>query len=344
MAGSRRDRLEQFLERGFECIENGDPDGAATALERARRIQRDHPDVFGLDASLAALVGDGERALAGFERQAALLPDDPMPVINAATVQLHSLDDPEAALATVNRALELVDDEMALFQAVRTKSEALIVLGGKANLAEARATLGELSTSVVDDPADILEFAEMWLDAGDPATALKWAERVVDDPELAADAHHVIGFCHADRDDHDRQTAAWRRVRALDLALPAPPWTLSADAFDRLAHDALDELPARARELLGNVPILVEPMPSDDLIDDGIDPRILGLFSGAPFPEHASVGGAPVLNTIHLFQRNIEAAAADADDLAEQIRITVLHETAHFFGLDEDDLEKLGLD
>ena len=49
------------------------------------------------------------------------------------------------------------------------------------------------------------------------------------------------------------------------------------------------------------------------------------------------------LDAIHLFQRNLEAAAGSREELEDEIRITVLHETAHFFGLEDDDLEAIGL-
>jgi predicted Zn-dependent protease with MMP-like domain len=83
-------------------------------------------------------------------------------------------------------------------------------------------------------------------------------------------------------------------------------------------------------------------MPSEALVGDGIDPRLLGLFQGTPMPDDGAL--APSVTNILLFRGNLQRACADADHLAEEIRITVLHETAHYFGLDEDDLEALGLD
>jgi predicted Zn-dependent protease with MMP-like domain len=90
------------------------------------------------------------------------------------------------------------------------------------------------------------------------------------------------------------------------------------------------------------VPILIDDMPSEDIIADGFDPRLLGLFQGTPMPEDGAL--APTVTNILLFKRNLERFAEDEEHLAEEIRITVLHETAHYFGLDEDDLEALGLD
>jgi predicted Zn-dependent protease with MMP-like domain len=340
---SRQDRLESLLERGFLCLDDGDLTGAESALERAQRIDRRHPDVIGLEGSIAAAAGDGDTAIAAFERLAAACPEDGMPLINAAMLHLHSRDDAKTALELVDKGLELVDDEEGLIQGVMVKAEALIALGGDRRLADARATLGELATSVLE-AGEALTLAELWLDAGDAPRALELATRATKTPELAADAYHLIGSIHDERGDKRARATAWQEVRSRDLQVPPPPWAMTAADFDRLAHAALEELPPRARELLGNTPILVEPVPSVELVDDGVDPRLLGLFSGTPFPEHATVGGGPELSTIHLFQRNLEQTAMDDDDLAEQIRITVLHETAHFFGLDEDELEALGLD
>ena len=55
------------------------------------------------------------------------------------------------------------------------------------------------------------------------------------------------------------------------------------------------------------------------------------------------LGAGPETGLIHLFQRNLEREAEGEDDLAEQIRITILHETAHYFGADEQDMHRFGL-
>jgi predicted Zn-dependent protease with MMP-like domain len=87
---------------------------------------------------------------------------------------------------------------------------------------------------------------------------------------------------------------------------------------------------------------LIDDVPSEALVADGVDPRLLGLFQGTPMPDDGAL--APTITNILLFRQNLARACVDADHLAEEIRITVLHETAHYFGLDEADLEALGLD
>jgi predicted Zn-dependent protease with MMP-like domain len=75
-----------------------------------------------------------------------------------------------------------------------------------------------------------------------------------------------------------------------------------------------------------------------------MDPRLLGMFEGTPYSDAGTMGGAPQVTQILLFRKNLERMAIDSEDLREQIRITLLHETGHFFGMSEQDLADVGLD
>jgi predicted Zn-dependent protease with MMP-like domain len=99
-----------------------------------------------------------------------------------------------------------------------------------------------------------------------------------------------------------------------------------------------------ARALLRDVPIIVAELPAEADVETGLDPRALGLFTGTAYPDMPHVGGQPGLTQIVLFRRNIERVADDEDDLREELRITLLHETGHFFGLDEEALEGTALE
>ncbi len=330
----------QDVERGFVALEEGRFDDAESALERARRVDRKHPDVVLLGAAVADSSGDSEDALAQYRTLIDLRPDDPMPRICVARITLRDFGDPDAALDMLDDAFDFIDDEADLIEAILIKTEALIVRG---ELAAARETLGELATSVLDDAEVALDLAELALSAEDPKAALKWIEVARKaDPEMEADALHVLGRVHEVTDERDAMIAAWQKVRTLDLAAPPGPLTVSEDDIERITLATLAELPEEVRTKLEKVPILIDDIPSEDVVADGFDPRSLGLFSGVPMPDdgHAQ----PVVTNIHLYKRNLERFAHDEEHLAEEIRITVLHETAHYFGLDEDDLEKLGLD
>ncbi len=180
-----------------------------------------------------------------------------------------------------------------------------------------------------------LEEAERWASAalaGGPVDA----ER--------ADALHTIGSVAKERGDESGAVAYWLRVRALDLAAPRPDWSLSPEQLEAEVEWALGELPERVREHLADVPILAADYPDEDLVRDGWDPRLLGFFDGVPLPEKAAVGEGPLgLDTVLLFQRNIERFAGDPYEAREEIRVTLLHETGHFFGLSDEDLDLIGL-
>src|SRR5436189_4788996 len=98
---SRTDRLLADLERGFAALEAGELDAAAAIVERCRRIDRKNPDVVSLAAAVADACGDVDDALAQYRLLRELRPDDPMPMICIARLELHGGDDPDAALDTL---------------------------------------------------------------------------------------------------------------------------------------------------------------------------------------------------------------------------------------------------
>jgi predicted Zn-dependent protease with MMP-like domain len=334
---SRQDRLTADLDKGFDALDTGDLAAAAAAVERCQRIDRKNPGVLALTAAVADANGDVEAAIAGYREMIELSPDDPMPRICAARIELRDLGEPEQALETVDAAFEFIDDEADLIEAIVVRAEALLATDRPD---DARAALAELSSSVIDEPEQAFELAELALGAADADAAMRYVEIAKRSDKLATDALHLIGRIYEAKDDRAAMIAAWQQVRERDAAEPQGALTMADDEVERIAQAALAELPADVRTKLERVPILIDAAPSQELVADGLDPRILGLFSGA----EASDDLAPEITTIHLFKRNLERIANDLDDLAEEVRITVLHETAHYFGLDDDDLAKIGLD
>jgi predicted Zn-dependent protease with MMP-like domain len=336
---SRQDRLTADLERGFRALEEGQVDDALKVLERVERIDRHDADVVTLAAAIADAQGELETALAKYRELAELRPDDPMPRVCVARILLQDQGDAEGSLETIEAAFDFIDEEDDLIEAVIVRTEALLALD---DIETARESLSELSTSVIDNPEIALDLGELALAAEDLDAAKRWIEIVRKEPALEADAQHLLGrICEA-AGDRTGMVAAWQRVRELDAKLPPPAVTISEDELERIAAAALAELPADVRSKLERAPILIDDYPSADLITEGLDPRMLGVFAGTPLPEGGA--SAPTVTNIRLFKTNLERAAVDLDHLADEIRITVLHETAHYFGLDEDDLERIGLD
>jgi predicted Zn-dependent protease with MMP-like domain len=104
--------------------------------------------------------------------------------------------------------------------------------------------------------------------------------------------------------------------------------------FEEHVRAALDALPPELAAGLENVAVVV----ADEHPDD---PELLGSFEGVPRPQRSSFGPTPPA-AITIYRRPLEEAFPDPEELERQIRITVLHELAHYFGIDEARLAELG--
>lgn len=162
-------------------------------------------------------------------------------------------------------------------------------------------------------------------------------------PGLEADARYLLGRALASLGDRDGMSREWGLVLRLDAAAEPPRPLMSVEEFQSVAEAALAELPRELLDELRNVAVMIDERPSAMMVADGIDPRILGLYHGVPLNRRSVSLGAPYSDTIHLFRANLERACRSRDELRRHIRVTVLHETAHFFGYSEGQLRSMGL-
>lgn len=268
-------------------------------------------------------------------------PRDLPTLLDAAEEALYSHGDPATCIELCDDGLKRVEGEDVFVDLVLLKAEAEIAaeLDGFAVR-----TLDELSSCVIEDAGTLCDIGQLWWTLADEDKAGDaFARAVAADADLA-DAHYGLGLVHEATDNRAEMVRSFLRTLELDAAAPESEVHLELDAFQRIAEAAMAELPPRALELLENVPILIAAAPDRHLVETGTDPRLLGLFSGSSLLEkESSAGQAPGVDTIHLYQRNLERVVMDEEHLAEEIRITLLHETAHYFGLEDDDLGALGL-
>ena len=108
----------------------------------------------------------------------------------------------------------------------------------------------------------------------------------------------------------------------------------------------IDRLPRSFRERLLNVEFVVEERPSIELLRAaGLDPRhdtLYGIYQGIPLPDRSSLDPPLLPDKITIFAEPLLEDFPDPEELREEIRLTVLHEIAHYFGMDEEEIEDLG--
>jgi len=250
--------------------------------------------------------------------------------------------EPEQALALAERALEAEPED----------DPVLRFLGGLALLELDRldAAADFLSRAVEGDPDDAefrANLAYALFRACRFGDADLHARRAVAADAGMPDAHAVQALVlerqgrFREADDH------FAKAAAIDPERFALPVRIPRAEFEAEVVRAGDLLPARFRQLLAEVAVSVEDLPSEEILREEtppLDPELLGLFVGVSLPERSSfdlVGHLPP--RILLFQRNLERQASELAELRREIAVTVYHELGHYLGLDEDDLEELDL-
>lgn len=223
-------------------------------------------------------------------------------------------------------------------------------------LGEAREGLGDLEgamkafTKALDlDPAwaaGHAHIAGLYLEFGALGSAADHLDRALDleaeDPEVLYN-FAILSELEGESSTAERFYAA---AAQLDPERFTEPVRVSLDEFRQMASTAVDDLPGKVREFIGDVPIVVEDLPgraeSGRFVNDA--PLLLGECIG----DHREPDGAidPVTATpssIVLYKLNLERACSDRTELAEQVHVTVLHEILHYLGLDESEVASRGL-
>ena len=114
------------------------------------------------------------------------------------------------------------------------------------------------------------------------------------------------------------------------------PLEMTAEEFERLVVDELDELPDDMVDGLENVVFVVEDRPEDGSLD------LLGIYEGVALTERDRYGFGEMPDRIVLFREPLLAICEDEEELRDEIHITLVHEIAHYYGIDDDRLHELG--
>ena len=265
------------------------------------------------------------------------------------------MTDPTLADERLEAALDALEDgnpSTALDLVAKLDPEdpvVAFVLGlGLLETGQSRDAIPHIERAVAADPED-LEFRTSLALAQFRALDFPAAQATLDaiDDDGLAGKHFVQGLLADWAADFTAADEAFARAREIDPELYRPVVRLSDDEFKSAIDNAQEQLPERFRKPLDEVAIQVEPLPSVELLkaeEPWFEPEILGLFVGPTLGERGgtnNAGGMDDVPRILLFQRNLEREVPDR--LEEEIAITLYHELGHYLGLDEEELEDIGL-
>jgi predicted Zn-dependent protease with MMP-like domain len=125
------------------------------------------------------------------------------------------------------------------------------------------------------------------------------------------------------------------RLRLLRQNGPVPV-DMSRERFEELVADALDEVPPELLDLMSNVVVLVEDEPPEG------EPELLGVYEGHALTSRGWDYSGVLPDRIVIYRRPILRICDDDDDVIDEVAITVVHEIAHHFGIDDERLHELG--
>jgi predicted Zn-dependent protease with MMP-like domain len=119
------------------------------------------------------------------------------------------------------------------------------------------------------------------------------------------------------------------------------PYRIGWVAFQQVVATAVEALPAKLKESLGDVTLILADYAESELLEDFEDSELLGLFSG---PVRSERDDYPELSpTIYVFRRAHEHSCATATEFRAEVKQTLYHEFGHYLGFGEEDLESLGM-
>ena len=121
------------------------------------------------------------------------------------------------------------------------------------------------------------------------------------------------------------------------------PLRLSRREFHKLVAEAMEDLPLPVQQVMENVAVFVEPWPSQEQLESTGTPDrygLLGLYEGIPLTDR-DYYSMVLPDHLSLFHHPLEAVCSSVEELAEEVRATIIHEIAHHVGWSDEDLERM---
>lgn len=264
-------------------------------------------------------------------------------------------DDLQAQLDTVDAMLAQGEVEQALILLDRLAAhypdspDVMLFLGdAEFDWGDLEAALEAYDSAVELDPdwADALAArARCLVEIGRMNEARSDVERALRLDSRCAQAHYVRAILLEFAGRLRHSDAAYRTAARLEPEHFIVPIRVNRKTFDAAVRKAIARLPRKIKERMEGVEVYVKDIPDvTGAAEPRISPLVMGVFDGYSITERRiSDPWSQFPPRICLYQRNIERVCSTHEDLVEEIEITLLHEVGHYFGLEEDDLERIDL-
>ena len=341
-----RDRYWDCLDQAGEASSGGRYDEALRWLDEALRANPQGAEARNGRGELLWDQGRCEEALREFEQAVESAPQLHPALLNRIEILIEEFQEYEEALELCDELLSAALETNVEAEVYYLKAKGLFYLDDFAGalflLRRAIKTQGEVAVYRGFE-------GQILFETGRFDEALRALERSrALEPESAHTLYH-LALVQEHLGDCERAEELFGEAAEIAPDVYPRPVRIADRDFEAAAAEALQGLPEEIQRFTQNCPILIEGLPEPELIGrERLSPQVLGLFLGTPATEPGAsptMGTSPRLDTdrILLFKRNLEKVALDRATLVEQIHITVKHEIGHYLGLDEEQIERLGL-
>lgn len=316
------DQLSAHLDRGWDLVKKGDLRGARSSARRALETEPDSPEAHNLLGYVAAQEGDADEALEHY-RQAMALDDGYIdPMLNAAEVLIHPLQEYDEALMLCDEVLDFAEGAEETADALLLKFDALL---GKGERDAARRVLDDLPEGLTENPTYPFLIGRAWFEVGEIDKAEHYLRAAIQNDPRNPDAQYYMGLVLDARGDVRGATIALLESRELELHLEPLPWSPPRNQFQKAVERGIAQLEPDLLQHIRDALVLVTDMPGIEMIADGVDPRAPVLLDGIAEPGEPG----PLAQRVFIYQRNIERLCGGIEQLDDEIAFQLAEEIRH---------------
>ncbi len=315
------DQLSAHLDRAWDRMAAGDIQSALRSAEKAVEMDRENPEVQNLMGYVLAAEGRPDEAIEHYRQAIELDESFVEAMLNATEVLLFPLRDWDGAIAMVDQALEWIEDDAELADALLLQVDAHL---GKGSHADAERVLGRVPKGPFENAGIEVALGRAWFELGRVDEAEPRLERAVSlEPDLA-DAHYYLGLCREQRKDMPGMAVAFLRARDADLRTGLPLGPMTPSEFEDRVRGAIESLPEGLAKLIDGAFVIVGDVPGAEVVAEGVDPRIPVLLDGL-----SQEGEPPRATRVFVYRRNVERFGVG--EPRELIAQAIVEELRHTF-------------